>query len=595
MENIKKTTVAVALTTLVIGLLFGWLLFGRTAKTDAIEHDHLSMESPETIWTCSMHPQIRSNESGSCPICGMDLIPLENENDLEINPMAVSMSPTAMKLANVSTVIVSKKSAFKSMRLNGKVQVNEGLAYLQSSHISGRIEKLLVNNIGEYVTKDEPIAYVYSPELVTAQEELFEANKIKESQPALYHAARAKLKNWKLTDNKIDQIISSGEAMETFPIHADVSGFLTEKNVNLGDYIKGGQSLYKLVDLSSVWVLLDLYESDLAWVKTGNSVSFTVSALPGKQFKGKITYIDPVVHPTTRVVKARLEATNKDLLLKPEMFFSGILEAQAAGNSEALIIPKSAVLWTGVRSVVYVKEQTENGINFLLRQVTLGPTLGDSYIIEAGLKPGEEIAVKGTFSIDAAAQLAGKPSMMSPDGGPAMTGHNHAANSASTPPTKSTIRENEQQKTAINSKEALTELFTDYLKFKDALVEDDFEGAQQAATLVQKDLDNIDMSLFSGKQHQIWMDLSKESKLAIEHVAHFENIAELREAFQLLSQAMREMANSFKPLDEVLYVQFCPMADGNKGASWLSLSREIKNPYFGSSMLGCGEVTEELD
>ena len=133
------------------------------------------------------------------------------------------------------------------------------------------------------------------------------------------------------------------------------------------------------------------------------------------------------------------------------------------------------------------------------------------------------------------------------------------------------------------------------MKFKDALVEDDFEGAQQAATLVQKDLDNIDMSLFSGKQHQIWMDLSKESKLAIEHVAHFENIAELREAFQLLSQAMREMANSFKPLDEVLYVQFCPMADGNKGASWLSLSREIKNPYFGSSMLGCGEVTEELD
>jgi Cu(I)/Ag(I) efflux system membrane fusion protein len=453
----------------------------------------------------------------------------------------------------------------------------------------------MVNFTGEYVSNGQPIAYIYSPNLVTAQEELFEAVKIKESQPALYQAARGKLKNWKLTDRQVDNIISTGRPIDQFPINADISGYVTQKKVNLGDYINKGQSIYEIANLSKVWVLFDIYESDMAWVKKGDLITFTVASLPGEEFEGKITYIDPLIDPKTRVAKARLEINNKDLKLKPEMFTSGTLEAQLSASSDAMIIPKTAVMWTGERSIVYVKETTGTGISFLMREVKLGPALGTSYIIEEGLEQGEEIAVNGTFSIDAAAQLAGKPSMMNPDGGPAMTGHNHGGSgSTSTPATQSQKTHNQQINISAEVKKVLQPLFMDYLKIKDALVSDNLKEAQEAATVFQNDLGKINMSLFKGQAHQIWMDFSSESEQALQHAAHFQDIKEMRKAFQSLSNSMIGLAKSFDPLEEDIYVQHCPMADSNKGADWLSLSDEIKNPYFGASMLTCGEVTEEL-
>ena len=589
-----KTLIIVAISTLASGLLLGWLFFGRSENTSNEEHDHSTEMAGETTWTCSMHPQIRSNEPGDCPICGMDLIPVDQEEN-EVNAMAVSMSPTAMQLANISTSIVGKMKPVKSLRLNGKVQEDERLIYSQSSHIPGRIEKLMVNFTGEYVTKGKPIAYIYSPDLVTAQEELFEAIKIKESQPALYQAAKGKLKNWKLSERQIENIISGGKPLDRFPINADISGYVTEKNVNLGDYIKRGQSIYEIANLSKVWVLFDLYESDLTWVKKGDLVSFTVASLPGEEFEGTIDFIDPVIDPKTRVAKARIVVNNKDFKLKPEMFVSGTLKAQLPAQSDAVVVPKTAVMWTGERSVVYVKETTGKGISFLMREVKLGAALGESYLIEEGLEPGEEIAVNGTFSIDAAAQLAGKPSMMNPDGGPAMTGHNHGGSVS----TSSQI--NQSQETSIQqvnisaeAKKALQPLFTDYLKVKDALVSDNLSEAQEAAIQFKSDLDKINMALFTGQSHQVWMEYSSQAKQALQHTAHFQDIKEMRKAFQPLSNAMIGLAKAFDPTDEAIYIQHCPMADSNKGADWLSLSDEIRNPYFGADMLTCGEVTEEL-
>ncbi|MFY0628670.1 MAG: efflux RND transporter periplasmic adaptor subunit, partial [Reichenbachiella sp.] len=205
-----KKLIVVIFATLVGGLLLGWLFFGGSDNKGQEEHNHTAEMVGETTWTCSMHPQIRSNEPGSCPICGMDLIPLEKEGSQQMNPMAVSMSATAMQLANVSTGVVEKITPIKSIRLNGKVQEDERLVFSQSSHIPGRIEKLTVNFTGEYVRKGQKLAYIYSPDLITAQEELFEAVKIKDSQPALFRAAKEKLKNWKLTDSQVDQIIANG-------------------------------------------------------------------------------------------------------------------------------------------------------------------------------------------------------------------------------------------------------------------------------------------------------------------------------------------------------------------------------------------------
>tara|TARA_R110002012_G_scaffold295981_2_gene492870 strand:- start:9290 stop:11077 length:1788 start_codon:yes stop_codon:yes gene_type:complete len=594
MKTETKKIIKIAFSTLILGLFFGWLLFGGSENKKADEHQHDSENVSETIWTCSMHPQIRKNEPGACPICGMDLIPLEEDNNLELDPMAISMSQTAMQIANISTEIVSKIKPIKSLRLNGKVQADERSVYSQSSHIPGRIERLMVNFTGEYVNKGQVIASIYSPDLVNAQEELFEARKIVETQPQLFNAAKEKLKNWKLSDKQITLILESGVVKEELPIYSDVSGYVTEKMVNLGDYVNKGKAIYQIANLSSVWVLFDVYESDMAWVKKGDEVSFTIPSLPGETFRGKISYIDPVIDPMSRVSKARIEINNKSLKFKPEMFVSGIVDAKLPVKSNVIVIPKTAVMWTGKRSVVYIKNTSSKGVNFVMRDVTLGPSLGNGFVVNEGLQDGEEIAVNGTFSIDAAAQLAGKPSMMNPEGGPAMTGHNHGGGAMPTSdePQKKPI----SKKVSVNqkAKDVLKPLLTEYLIMKDALTNDNLDEAKQAGTNILKSMEGINMSLFTGESHSVWMGLSSDLKNTLQHVQHFKTLEEIRKAFQQVSNTMLGLESSFNPNNETLYVLHCPMANNNKGADWLSTSKEIKNPYYGQAMLTCGEVTKEI-
>lgn len=600
MKIYLKQIIILTSLTLVLGVLLGWLFFGgskenapegNVLKGEAShEHLHTTEKGSETIWTCSMHPQIRQGEPGDCPICGMDLIPLENEDGEALDPMAVSMSPTAMQLASVSTALVGSMDPVKSVRLNGKVEADERLIFSQSSHIPGRIEKLMVNFTGEFVRKGQAIAYVYSPELVTAQEELFEAQKIKETQPQLFKAAKEKLKNWKLTDSQVEQILQTGSPKEEFAVLADVSGYVTQKKVNLGDYIRKGEAIYQIADLSKVWVLFDVYEMDMPWVKKGDQVNFTIPSLPGETFKGTISYLDPVIDPKTRVARARVEASNRDLKLKPEMFASGTVEAKLPKKSNALVVPKTAVMWTGTRSVAYVKSTSGKGVNFVMREVDLGPALGDSYIVESGLQEGDEIATNGTFSIDAAAQLAGKPSMMNPEGGPAMTGHNHGGMEMPSAPKQSGKKDIKSITISQEAKEALQPLYQEYLTMKDALTADQLTNAQEAASNMQAALSRINMSLFTGEAHNVWMQHSSELEKAIQHVAHFKTVEEVRKAFQQASDHMVALTGTFHPYNETLYVQHCPMASENKGADWLSLEKEVRNPYFGESMIGCGEV-----
>ncbi|MDX9812063.1 MAG: efflux RND transporter periplasmic adaptor subunit [Bacteroidales bacterium] len=601
MKATDKKTIITAAATLVLGLLAGWLIFGGNKSDSHDDHEDIKTEiNGETVWTCSMHPQIRQNEPGNCPICGMDLIPLADEPYAGIDPNAISMSPAAMQLANVSTAFVGKMNPVKQVRLNGKVQADERLIYSQSSHIPGRIEKLLVNFTGEYLNKGQIIAYIYSPELVTAQEELFEAQKIAGTQPRLFAAAKEKLRNWKLSDEQIEEILNSGIKKDEFPVLADVSGYAISKKINTGDYVRKGETIYEIADLSKVWVLFDVYESDISWIKKGNKVKFTIASLPGESFMSSITFLDPVIDPKTRVAKARVEYNNSDGKLKPEMFVSGLVEAKLTGKSNSIVIPKTAVMWTGKRSVVYVKTNSGQGVNFIMREITQGAALGDSYVVEEGLTEGEEIAVNGTFSIDAAAQLAGKPSMMSTGGGQVMTAHNHGATLTGSNVSLTLLRE-QTRSTASNplsidkqAKEALQPLYFSYIKWKDALTKDDFEEAQKNATDMKSQLEKINMSLFKSDAHDAWMNFQGSLSKNLEHVHHFSDIEQLRKAFQSVSVTMIEMTNIFTPLANTIYVQHCPMADNNKGADWLSLEKEIRNPYFGSSMLTCGEITKEI-
>ena len=233
----------------------------------------------------------------------------------------------------------------------------------------------------------------------------------------LYEASKEKLRQWKLTDNQIAAIENSGVIRNNFEVEANTSGTVTARRVNTGDYVSQGAVLYDIADLSDVWVMFDAYESDIQFLRKDETVTFTIQALPGKNYSGKILFIDPVIDPVTRVAKIRVQVENRFGKLKPEMFATGIVYSTLSEFSNNVVIPKSAVLWTGKRSVVYVKQPGTDEAIFKIREIGLGPMLGDSYVVTDGLSEGEEIVTNGTFSVDAAAQLEGKPSMMNPGGG----------------------------------------------------------------------------------------------------------------------------------------------------------------------------------
>ncbi|WP_291728306.1 efflux RND transporter periplasmic adaptor subunit [Bernardetia sp.] len=581
-----KKQIIIYILLLLVGGVIGYFIHSSSSSNEETSDKKASSENQ--IWTCSMHPQIRQPEAGDCPICGMDLIPLKNEDE-QGNPMAVRMSPTAIQLADIQTAKVGNSEAIKTISLNGKIQPDERKIFTQSTHIEGRVEKLNVNFTGEYIRKGTPIAYIYSPKLLTAQQELFEAQKIKDTQPQLFQAAKEKLKTWKLTESQINQLLESGKTIEEFPILADVSGYVIEKMVNLGDYVRQGEGMYKVASLSQVWVLFDVYESELAWIKKGDKVKYSVASLPSREFEGTISFIDPFIDPKTRVAKARVVESNPNLLLKPEMFVSGEVKATlyTKKNTEEIVIPKTSVMWTGKRSVVYVRETSEKGIDFVMREVKLGLSLGESYIVEEGLKEGEEIAVNGTFSIDAAAQLAGKPSMMNGMETEEMNTHDHNA----TEKVENPVKKINIGKAAKNS---LQPLYAAYFELKNALVKDDLKTAKSSSEKLKMALKNIDMSVFKGESHTLYMAYYSNINNQLEHFTHLENIEKARQKFQGISEAMVAMSKSFEPLENVIYVQFCPMADNNKGANWLSQEKNIKNPYFGKAMLTCGEVSLEI-
>jgi Cu(I)/Ag(I) efflux system membrane fusion protein len=397
------------------GIFLGWLFFHTPHKSLNIQVQQTD-STKATIWTCAMHPQIRMTQPGKCPICGMDLIPV-NHSNVDIDPEAVHLTREAAQLANIMTSVVTRQKPVKEVRLYGKIQADERLLQSQVAHVSGRIEKLLVNFTGEGVQKGQTLALLYSPELIIAQQELLEAAKTKQLQPEIYEAAKEKLRQWKLSESQISFIENSGNIRNNVEVLSNTDGIITARRVNNGDYVNQGTILFEVADLSKVWVMFDAYEGDIQFLQKGDNLEFNVQALPGIKFAGNIAFIDPVIDPVTRVAKVRVETENQEGRLKPEMFVTGIVKARLDKYRNMLVIPRSAVLWTGARSIVYVKQTDTDEPVFKIREIGLGPMLGNSYVITDGLMEGEEIVTQGAFSVDATAQLEGKSSMMNPQGG----------------------------------------------------------------------------------------------------------------------------------------------------------------------------------
>ncbi len=570
-ENWKQKLIV-----LLVGLFLGWMIFG--GKSESVNehegHQHASENAAATptIWTCSMHPQIQQPKEGDCPICGMDLIPLDNSSS-NSSPAVIEMNETAMKLANVQTTKIEKGKAVKEILLNGKVQVDERKISSQAIHFDGRIEKLLVNFEGEKVNKGQTLARVYAPKLVSAQQELLQSLKTKDSYPELLKAAEQKLKFWKLSTDQINSIKESGEVLEYFDIKADVSGYVIKRNVAEGNYAKAGSILFEIADLTRVWVLFDAYEKDLSFIKKGAEIEFTVSAIPGKVFHSKISNIDPTIDAKKRSLSVRTEMSNQELLLKPEMFASGIIYAEINQMNNALLVPKSAIMWTGKRSVSYVKV---NG-GFEMREIELGESLGDFYIVTGGLEENEEVVSKGTFTVDAAAQLNNKYSMMN------------------RPESKEGVQ-NLQQYVSMDFSMKLEKLLSSYFALKDILVETKAKESKLAAKVVMNNLMKMEPNDagIKGTAIQFWKE-----KYAILHnhlaeLMNSDDIENQRKAFKPFNETLIASIKSLGTGKEKVYIQFCPMADNDAGAYWLSSEEEIMNPYFGDMMLHCGEVTDTI-
>ncbi len=417
----KRNNIRYALI-LLVGLFLGWLIF-RDSYVKHDENEHKEVIENQ-VWTCSMHPQIKQDKPGKCPICAMDLIPLIKGGTGDIaDEGAIELSEEAAALANVQTSVVSRKNPVKEVSLYGTIKPDERNLQSQTAHVGGRIERLFIDFTGESVRQGETIASIYSPDLLNAQQELLEASKLKESQPRLVEAAREKLRLWKLTDDQISKIESSGNVSPIIDIKANTSGIVISKRVNQGDYITAGSVLFEIANLSRVWAMFDAYETDLPFLKTGDNLEFTLQAIPGKKFTGRISFIDPIIDKTTRTAKVRVETSNPGLELKPEMYASATVNASLKQLKNQIVIPKTAVLWTGKRSIVYVKQANSNSPIFKLREIELGPSLGNSYVVLNGLTDGETIVTNGVFSIDASAQLEGKRSMMNSEEAKPVTGH----------------------------------------------------------------------------------------------------------------------------------------------------------------------------
>jgi len=481
-----------------VGLLGFGLLLGMSMRGDGSSvhgtsaqevhsghSDASASEDEAQIWTCSMHPQIRRDGPGSCPICGMDLVPVKKSVG---GVRTVSISSDVKKLMNVQTVPVAHRYVTADVRMVGKVEYDRTRLAHITAWVDGRLDRMFVEFEGVEVKEGDHMAYIYSEELYTAQEELVSALQSKADRPSsrfvepldLAESGREKLLRLGITEKQIQEIEQRRKPSTHLTIYSPAGGIVVEKHREEGDRVRTGDRIYTVADLDHLWVQMDAYESDLLWLRYGQDVEFTTEAYPGEVFHGRIAFIDPVLNEATRTVKVRVNVSNDDGRLKPEMFVRAIVKSRiAAGGrvldsslagkwispmhpeiikdepgdcdvcgmplvraetlgyvtaepsdmAKPLVIPVSAALLTGKRAIVYVQVPEAEEPTYEGREIVLGPRAGDYYLVKAGLNEGELVVTNGNFKLDSALQISAKPSMMTPEGGGGGGGHDHGGES----------------------------------------------------------------------------------------------------------------------------------------------------------------------
>ncbi|MDF1811274.1 MAG: efflux RND transporter periplasmic adaptor subunit [Verrucomicrobiales bacterium] len=603
-----------------LGFILGALVFTGGGSPTGSGKD--AGVAKDEIWTCSMHPNVKAPNPGLCPICAMDLIPLSSMGPAG-GERDYTMSEAAKKLAGITTVEVIRQLPHAEIRLFGKVVYDESRIESVSARFDGRLDKLFVNYTGVRVKKGDHLGLVYSPDLLTAQSELITAKKFGNS--SAISLARDKLRLWGFSRDKIRQIESTGKVVDQLTIDAPAAGIVTHLNVKEGDYFKTGNRFFQIADLSQVWVMLQAYESDLSWLRYGQTVKFTAESYPGRTFEGVISFIPPDLDPMTRTVSIRVNVQNPEELLKPGMFIRGIVKAQVSqagkivdpslsgkwispmhpevvkdgpgkcdvcgmdlvpaeelgystfdsGEAGApLLVPASAVLNTGKRSIVYVELPEKEEPTFEGRDMLLGAKAGGFYIVEAGLNEGEKVVKEGGFVIDSALQIQAKDSMMLP-------GDNKK-------PLYPKISVPDSFLTHID------QVLQSYYDVQSALAADSLTPAQTSAEEGRNRVSGMEHNSIPEQAHEVWMDLGAKLEKSFASISKSADIKKARTEFKTLTSITEEMVLRFGTAFLPVIEMHCPMAFNDTGASWFQPGGELLNPYFGAEMLRCGTVEDTL-
>jgi Cu(I)/Ag(I) efflux system membrane fusion protein len=482
-----RTSVLVVIA-LVVGLLGGALgvSFFRSSGSDAPV-----LADGTQVWTCSMHPQVRLPKPGKCPICSMPLIPAKpgaksTGTNVAASESMLELSDHARAMAGVATSAVERRPLTHEIRAVGKVQYNETTLAVINSRVDGYIERLYVDFTGVDVQPGDHLVDLYSPDLLVAQQELLIALENRAS-TNLVESARIKLLRWGLTQAQVDDLTLHRKISERVTLFSPSRGTVTEKMAVQKGMVKAGEMLFRLANLDSVWLYLDVYESELGRVQYGQLVDLTTEAHPGRTFSGRIWFINPVLTEESRTVKVLVNIANTDHALKPGMFASAVIRIPLLSDGRAaptgiagqftcpmhplvlqpqpgkcklcgmpltqipgptlqlkpeelqvLAVPVAAVLDSGVRTLVYVERARGE---FAPVEVKLGSRAGDFYPVLSGLNGGEQVAVRGNFLLDSQFQVQGLPSLFYPQGQAAVSGHQHGGAASSAPVPKATGHE----------------------------------------------------------------------------------------------------------------------------------------------------------
>lgn len=621
---------------IVVAFVIGFALARSSHISTAPPKQQTSHESDRPKkYACAMMCIPPVENPGKCPVCGMEMVEVEDSAAAGgVDHDSIQLSPTARKLAGVETQLVERRPAVVELSLFGKVALDETRVKTITARVAGRIDTLYVNYTGVRVQKGDHLISLYSPELLTAQEELLQAVRGVEESKAIgvealrdiaiqaAQVARSKMLLWGLTQDQLDEIEKRGTPSDHITIFAPLGGVVLEKQAVEGMYVEMGERLFSIADLSTVWVKLEAYESDLAWIRYGQQVEFTTEAIPGETVKGMISFIDPVVDEKTRTVRVRVNVDNAAGRLKPEMFVRGRIEVHAGGGGQVfaphlagkwispmhpeivkdapgpcdvcgmalvsaeslgyattadeaaspLLLPKTAVLLTGKRGLVYVED--EKGA-FRPRPVELGPLCGEEFIVTAGLTEGERVAVRGALRLDSAAQIQSKASMMQPSSAP------------SEPPVK------EVELSPLDRAEFINVL-VEYFKIHDALAHDDLKPVTIASVSLMSNAPSVTQSM--GSAPKTWSEARARISAAARRISTSSTIATARVAFEDLSKACIAAVRVFGvPGDTPLRLYHCPMAFNDRGADWLQNKTGLENPYFGAEMFTCGLLKETLN